>query len=163
MSDCPHGEDEKKCAALIDDELQAAPEQSSQTYRDFFTKNNEDVLAGEDEELMDSIDRKDVIEEEEYVTTEDDVNGNLTDVVSGREISSSKLKNSLVRSSNAFVPFNDRLDVNNYNDRGYLNVRKNGKWGKLCLDDTDHLLQQRQLSWSVEDLARAVCKAITYQ
>lgn len=157
VRDCPHGEDEKKCAALIDDEhLQP----SQQTYQEFFAKDDEHIF----QDHLTSIDRKD---------TDVDETGNLTDVVSGREISSSKLRNSLVRAGSSIradvkangplVRFSNRLEVNNYNDRGYLNVRKNGKWGKLCLDDTDNLLQQRQLSWTIEDLGRAVCKAITYQ
>lgn len=50
-----------------------------------------------------------------------------------------------------------------YNNNGYLSVRKNGKWGKLCLSDTDSILRERQAAWSIEDLAKAACKAITYQ
>lgn len=145
VRDCPHGEDEKKCAALIDDKPQATLERALPIYQEFFPSENV---------YEESIDRKD----EEL--------GNFTDMVSGREISSHKLKNGLVRNSikaDAFVKYNNRLDVNNYNDRGYLNVRKNGKWGKLCLSDSDNFNQQRQLSYTVEDLGRAVCKAITYQ
>lgn len=144
VRDCPHGEDEKKCAALIDDKPQTL-ERALPIYHEFFPYDFEEST---------NIDRKD-----EEVK-------NFTDVVSGRDISSSKLRNNLVRSSiktDAFVKYSNRLDVNNYNDRGYLNVRKNGKWGKLCLDDADNFTQQRHLSYTVEDLGRAVCKAITYQ
>lgn len=171
IRNCPYGEDEKKCAALIDDDLQLedSSKPSSQVYREFFTSGNEDIL--------EDIDRKDDNVEENQTTEEfleeELLEGNLTDVVSGREISSSKIRgnnNNLVSSIRAdvktegpFVRYNNRLEVNNFNDRGFLNVRKNGQWGKLCLSDADSLLQHRQLSWTIEDLGRAVCKAITYQ
>lgn len=163
VRDCPYGEDEKKCAALIDDEPQLEPHKNSQVYRQFFTKENEEIFG----ERLASTNRQN----SEYRTTEDaiETDGNLTDVFSGREISSSKVKNSLVRNSNSIradgqlVKLNKRLEINSFNGWGYLNVRKNGQWGRLCLSDTDNLLQQRQLSWSIEDLGRAVCKALTYQ
>ncbi|XP_001600824.4 uncharacterized protein LOC100116291 isoform X3 [Nasonia vitripennis] len=170
IRDCPYGEDEKKCAALIDDDLQLedSSKPSAQVYREFFTSGNEDIF--------EDIDRKDDNVEENHTTEEvleeELPEGNLRDVVSGREISSSKTRgnNNLVGSIRAdvktegpFAKYSNRLEVNNFNDRGFLNVRKNGQWGKLCLSDADSLLQRRQLSWTIEDLGRAVCKAITYQ
>ncbi|KAG7205829.1 hypothetical protein KM043_007770 [Ampulex compressa] len=99
----------------------------------------------------------------------DDRQTNPSASVSGREISSSS-KNGPHR-ENAFetnrkqVPtlFDSRKEINNYSDKGYLNVRKNGRWGKLCLSGMDNFLQERQAAWTIEDLGRAVCKAITYQ
>lgn len=89
--------------------------------------------------------------------------------VSSREISSNHLRNGLTPGKNDIrATENDRAfpiasiagaisreEIDNYNDNGYLSVRKNGKWGRLCLSDAD--------AWSVEDLARAACKAITYR
>ncbi|XP_063979971.1 uncharacterized protein LOC135163987 isoform X2 [Diachasmimorpha longicaudata] len=56
-----------------------------------------------------------------------------------------------------------RQEINAYRDRGFLSIRRNGKWGKLCLNGTDNLLEDRRTSWTIEDLGRAFCKAITYQ
>ncbi|XP_015111459.1 uncharacterized protein LOC107037419 [Diachasma alloeum] len=56
-----------------------------------------------------------------------------------------------------------RQEINGYRDQGFLSIRRNGKWGKLCLNGTDSLLEDRRTSWTVEDLGRAFCKAITYQ
>lgn len=93
--------------------------------------------------------------------------------VVGREINSG-LKNDLSGASkNSFLvstkigipegkPGNEK-EINSYSDRGFLSVRKNGKWGKLCLDGMDSLLEERRTMWTIEDLGRAVCKAITYQ
>ncbi|XP_076276162.1 uncharacterized protein LOC143207041 [Lasioglossum baleicum] len=96
---------------------------------------------------------------------------NATILVSGREISSNGKDllshgnsihlNTKKNGSTSVVNF--KKEINNYNEKGYINIRKNGKWGKLCLSGMDGLLQERQASWSIEDLGRAVCKAITYQ
>ncbi|XP_054014049.1 uncharacterized protein LOC128895470 isoform X1 [Hylaeus anthracinus] len=96
---------------------------------------------------------------------------NATILVSGREISSNAKDvlahgNSIhVNSKNneAMTTNNVKKEINNYNEKGYINIRKNGKWGKLCLSGMDDLLQERQATWTIEDLGRAVCKAITYQ
>ncbi|XP_031830880.2 uncharacterized protein LOC116426286 [Nomia melanderi] len=96
---------------------------------------------------------------------------NGTTHVSGREISSNT-KHVLTHGNSIHVntkkngstdTINFKKEINNYNEKGYINIRKNGKWGKLCLSGMDGLLQERQASWSIEDLGRAVCKAITYQ
>ncbi|XP_047358764.1 uncharacterized protein LOC124952644 isoform X1 [Vespa velutina] len=95
---------------------------------------------------------------------------NSPNLVSGREISLN-LRNSLVDRT-SFHAKEDSLitstqgfkkELNGYNDKGYLNIRKNGKWGKLCLNSTNNFRQEKQTTWSIEDLGRAVCKAITYQ
>ncbi|XP_076639718.1 uncharacterized protein LOC143351751 [Colletes latitarsis] len=91
-------------------------------------------------------------------------------LVSGREISSNG-KDVLTRGNSIHVNANEndatsanvKKEINNYNEEGYINIRKNGKWGKLCLSGMDTLLQERQATWTIEDLGRAVCKAITYQ
>ncbi|XP_033331814.2 uncharacterized protein LOC117223567 [Megalopta genalis] len=97
---------------------------------------------------------------------------NAATLVSGREISANAKDvlahgnsihlNPKKNGSSASV-VNFKKEINNYNEKGYINIRKNGKWGKLCLSGMDGLLQGRQASWSIEDLGRAVCKAITYQ
>ncbi|XP_076661645.1 uncharacterized protein LOC143365400 [Halictus rubicundus] len=96
-------------------------------------------------------------------------NHNATIHVSGREISSNG-KDMLAHGNSIHLNtkkngsvVNFKKEINNYNEKGYINIRKNGKWGKLCLSGMDGLLQGRQASWSIEDLGRAVCKAITYQ
>ncbi|XP_003707051.3 uncharacterized protein LOC100882162 isoform X1 [Megachile rotundata] len=91
-------------------------------------------------------------------------------LVSGREISSNT-KDILTRGNSIHVKtkendttaINFKKEINSYHEKGYLNIRKNGKWGKLCLNGMDDLLQERQAVWTIEDLGRAVCKAITYQ
>ncbi|XP_015183396.1 PREDICTED: uncharacterized protein LOC107070065 isoform X2 [Polistes dominula] len=96
---------------------------------------------------------------------------NLTYLVSGREISSN-LRNNLNSGTTSYhTKTNSAItsikgfekELNGYNDKGYLNIRKNGKWGKLCLNSTNSYDQERQTNWTIEDLGRAVCKAITYQ
>ncbi|EFN80032.1 Enteropeptidase [Harpegnathos saltator] len=104
---------------------------------------------------------------------EDEENGKITVAVSSREISSNLLRNGLTPGSGLRAESNrtfsiatatvPRGEVDSYNDNGYLSIRKNGKWGKLCLSDTDSILRERQAAWSIEDLAKAACKAITYQ
>ncbi|CAB0038382.1 unnamed protein product [Trichogramma brassicae] len=183
-SDCPNGEDEKKCAALIDEEI--LQPNLEQTYRHAFGDDLEDLLSDqpsladrmisdednadvENDDDDDSSSSLDAIVEDSLLRTDD----NLTDVVSGREIHKSKNRNNLLhpplstaktnsnQAAYSYAKYNYRPEVNNYNDRGFLSIRKNGKWGKLCL--SDELLQRRSLPWSIEDLGRAVCKTITYQ
>lgn len=42
-------------------------------------------------------------------------------------------------------------------------VRKYGKWGKLCLENFDSVVSKSNTFWSVKDLGKAVCKALTYR
>jgi len=42
-------------------------------------------------------------------------------------------------------------------------VRKQGRWGKLCLQNFDKVVARSQSEWKVADLGRAVCKAMTYR
>ncbi|XP_043673455.1 uncharacterized protein LOC122631607 [Vespula pensylvanica] len=95
---------------------------------------------------------------------------NSPNLVSGREISLN-LRNGLVDGTSFHAKEDSlitstqgfRKELNGYNDKGYLNIRKNGKWGKLCINSTNNFRQEKQTTWSIEDLGRAVCKAITYQ
>lgn len=114
--------------------------------------------------------RDNAIEEMRYV---DEHGKSATVVVSSREIPSDLLRNglnagnSLRSKSNRTFPMATthvaRKEIDDYNDNGYLSIRKNGKWGRLCLSDANSLLRERRALWSIEDLARAACKAITYQ
>lgn len=125
-----------------------------------------------DRNLLPQIDR------EESLRRKDE--SEVTFAASGREISSSALRNTLTRENdprvtetrgNRTFPASAifHREIESYNDKGYLSVRKNGKWGRLCLSDTfdkhDGPLRgkQRGNAWSMEDLAKAACKAITYQ
>ncbi|XP_069689200.1 uncharacterized protein [Periplaneta americana] len=49
-----------------------------------------------------------------------------------------------------------------YSPEGYLMVRKQGRWGKLCLQNFDNVVARSESTWEVADLGRAVCKAMTY-
>lgn len=190
IRDCPAGEDEKKCAALIDEKID--DENSDNTP----IRDTEKFPVDEDKKIVETPIDYDQLAVESLVlesstsqntrdsdeklsnTTESDFlsfsnDKNIThDVASGREINSHSKTN--LNSQNSFqtntkggsisfVKNSIRREVNNYNDRGFLHVRKNGKWGKLCLENIDSLILERQTSWTVEDLGRAVCKAITYQ
>jgi hypothetical protein len=45
-----------------------------------------------------------------------------------------------------------------YNKNGHLMVRKKGVWGKLCVETFNSVVSH----WEVSDLAKAVCKALTF-
>ncbi|XP_076246461.1 uncharacterized protein LOC143186639 [Calliopsis andreniformis] len=115
------------------------------------------------------VNKNDSVIEEEIVTSHHKPSKVKT-LVSGREISSNA-KGILPHTNSIHVNtkkndssmINVKKEINNYNEKGYINIRKNGKWGKLCLSGMDDLLQERQATWTIEDLGRAVCKAITYQ
>lgn len=210
FTDCPEGEDEKKCTALIEDDTILHYEKDITLAGNM---NNSDAtvtkgvyLSPKNVPEMQSSSNKDAIFDQEAVEssilesttlslfkdnseTEKMINSeselaikqgthfdnhehlNGTTYVSGREISSNA-KDVLTHGNSIHVntkkngstdTINFKKEINNYNEKGYINIRKNGKWGKLCLSGMDGLLQERQASWSIEDLGRAVCKAITYQ
>lgn len=50
-----------------------------------------------------------------------------------------------------------------YQPEGYMMVRRRGRWGPLCLDNFETLVRQTGTSWSVQELGRAVCSALTYK
>jgi len=210
FSDCPSDEDEKKCTALIDDELQERIISESSSTEHLPTNDNHsesEKIAKEshlDQEAIESsiidtttlyvlpndpqfekltTDKNLLPQIEKLVQRKDADKSEITVAVSSREISSSAPRNALTENnpyaseskSNRTFPTNvaSRKEIEysyrrlsyNYNDKGYLSVRKNGKWGKLCLNDTNDPSQerQRQNMWSIEDLAKAACKAVTYQ
>lgn len=212
-TDCPGGEDEKKCAALIEDDSTLNYEETNTFAKDdnnpgtivtedvhpssqghlseIESTTDKDILLYDQEAVESSIlesttlhasFQDDNIRLEKIVSTKDEsmmrektflnngerVNGSSTILVSGREISSNAKnilphENSIHLNAKNASMINSKKEINNYNEKGYLNIRKNGKWGKLCLNGMDHLLQERQTAWTIEDLGRAVCKAITYQ
>lgn len=42
-------------------------------------------------------------------------------------------------------------------------VRKNGTWGKLCVDNFDNVVSKSRISWEIDDLGKALCKSMTYK
>lgn len=202
FTDCPGGEDEKKCAALIEDdamlnyytknafpnsenrnpgivttEYKDFTETESSTNRDIFDQEAVESFISESTTLRATF--KTDVQLEKIISTKDTMKESLFDnrehsktaaLVSGREISSNT-KDILTRGNSIHVnakkndttAINFKKEINSYHEKGYLNIRKNGKWGKLCLNGMDDLLQERQAIWTIEDLGRAVCKAITYQ
>ena len=42
-------------------------------------------------------------------------------------------------------------------------VRKNGLWGRLCVENLDKNYAKAALDWTVLDLGYAVCKYLTFQ
>lgn len=110
----------------------------------------------------------------DMISQNDTETGTTEEVVSRREITTGNKKSSII-STNSFDTSDKDLgirgssinvrrnEIDDYNNKGFLSVRKNGKWGKLCLAGMDNLLERKKTIWTVEDLGRAVCKAITYQ
>lgn len=96
-------------------------------------------------------------------------------VASSRETSSNILRNDLIPANILHAKSNRTLstanaasrneEINSYNNKGFLTIRQNGKWGKLCLkkSDTNDFSEAQRSTLSTEDLARSACKAITYQ
>ncbi|XP_018318375.1 uncharacterized protein [Mycetomoellerius zeteki] len=112
---------------------------------------------------------------QELARNRDVEESNIEVAVSSRETSSNVLRNGLISGNNLHAKDNrtfpvakvyNNNEIDNYNNKGILSIRKNGKWGKLCFINTNSLTQEqsaRQVTWSIEDLAKAACKAITYQ
>jgi len=50
-----------------------------------------------------------------------------------------------------------------YQEAGLLLVRKRGVWGRLCVDQLRAGGRQSRSRWGMEELGRAVCKALTYK
>lgn len=42
-------------------------------------------------------------------------------------------------------------------------IRKQGVWGKFCVQNFDQVISKSKISWQFEDLGRAVCKTMTYE
>ncbi|XP_043287409.1 uncharacterized protein [Venturia canescens] len=187
FKDCPSGEDEKKCAALIDDdEMTNIVEKRISTSLEFVTEpiystEPKSYEFYEEETREKPSEHSDIPEDQDAVesailetTTFRIVVENSPDskkLALGREISGTS-KNRADHSANSIRPTkidnsferNEiRNEINGYSDRGFLSIRKNGKWGKLCLTGMDNLLEEKRTIWTIEDLGRAVCKAVTYQ
>lgn len=200
FSDCPGGEDEKKCTALINDEEEDITKLISQinlVSMENLSKNHSEKDSHLDQAIESSIIDTTTLhilpddrESERLMNDKNSLSPKLINqestqdrnaeeskvvvAVSSRETSSHVLMNGLIPGNNLHVEINRTFPVNvynkeidNYNNKGYLSIRKNGKWGKLCLaNNTNNLSQERharRITWSIEDLAKAACKAITYQ
>ncbi|XP_030746349.1 uncharacterized protein LOC115875103 isoform X2 [Sitophilus oryzae] len=50
-----------------------------------------------------------------------------------------------------------------YYSQGYLMVRKQGNWGKLCVDNFRNIVSNSTITWRITDLGKAICKSMTYQ
>lgn len=197
FSDCPGGEDEKKCTALIDDEPEEdiAKPRIDLVSTENLSKNHSEkshldqamessvidtttlyILPDDlqSEKLMNaknSLSPK--LINEESARNRDAEESKIVVAVSSRETLSNILRNGLTPGNNfknnrSFPVANVyNKEIDNYNNYGYLSIRKNGIWGKLCLADTNSLPSQernaRRITWSIEDLAKTACKAITYQ
>lgn len=199
FSDCPGGEDEKKCTALIDESEEDITESRIDLVStENLSRNHPEMI--KDPHLVQAIESSiidtttlyvlpDDLQSEKLMNNKSNLSPKLIDrelarnrhaeesevvvAVSSRETSSNVLRNGLtsgnnLRPKNGLFPANNLLvynkEIDNYNNRGYLSVRKNGVWGKLCLANS--LTQERhsrRIIWSIEDLAKAACKAITYQ
>ncbi|XP_032677716.1 uncharacterized protein LOC116847141 isoform X2 [Odontomachus brunneus] len=172
ISDCAGGEDEKKCTALIDDEPEENMDvlvSTRNTSTDYFIESERTAKEPHfDQEAVESI----IVDtttlyDFSYDSRSEKPKDEKSNLSSKSIDQESTLKNRdaegtryIEENAIATVP---REEIDSYNNNGYLNIRKNGKWGKLCLSDTDSVLQERQAAWSIEDLAKAACKAITYQ
>ncbi|XP_023289826.1 uncharacterized protein LOC105698698 [Orussus abietinus] len=192
FKDCPGGDDEKRCAALIEDSESSSgdaeipstlPEEIRQpgaglerrevlpwraeTARDREAVDSETKGSSEGAGRITGSEASkgtprpgEILDRLPEDTGEDSVAG-----VSGREISENAKKNHVLRANGPPLGGVDVVprEANGYGSNGFLSVRKNGKWGKLCLGGMENLLQERRAIWTIEDLGRAVCKAITYR
>lgn len=191
--DCPGGDDEKKCAALIEDEKDGNPvdfngskrlkeidEKIGDKIQDKVDENlNKFRMSGEqDSKELSSIESTTIrliphFDKRAEKSTNQAGFVEKSAKVVGREIPSSSKNDLTGNSANGFHvsqkmgvvvgKTGNVKEINGYSDRGFLSVRKNGKWGKLCLNGMEHLMEERRALWTIEDLGRAVCKAITYQ
>ncbi|XP_065567491.1 uncharacterized protein LOC136031714 isoform X2 [Artemia franciscana] len=50
-----------------------------------------------------------------------------------------------------------------YSESGFLMVRRDGRWGKLCADNVDVVSNSEEEKWKLEDLGKAVCSSLTYR
>lgn len=204
FSDCPGGEDEKQCTALIDDEENIAESRIDLVLTKNSSKNHSETIKRLDQVierdsessvterdtttlyiLPDNLQSERLINDknglssklinQELARNRDVEESNIEVAVSSRETSSNVLRNGLISGNNLHAKDNrtfpvakvyNNNEIDNYNNKGILSIRKNGKWGKLCFINTNSLTQEqsaRQVTWSIEDLAKAACKAITYQ
>ncbi|XP_024086274.1 serine protease nudel-like [Cimex lectularius] len=50
-----------------------------------------------------------------------------------------------------------------YYPNGYLMVKKEGEWGKMCLQNFDNVISKSKTDWSLQDLGQSVCKTLSYK
>ena len=50
-----------------------------------------------------------------------------------------------------------------YSASGFLMVRREGRWGKLCMQNFESAVSKLRESFQVNDLGRAVCKELTFK
>lgn len=201
FNDCPGGEDEKKCTALIDNEPEEAIAKprinlvSTENLLKSHSEKESHLDQAIESSIVDTTTLRvlsDNLESERLIMND---NNNSSSKLINQEsrnrdaeeskvvvgVSSRETPSNVLRRNNDLTPENNlrvknnstfpianvyNKEIDNYNNKGYLSVRKNGVWGKLCLADTNNLTQERQarrITWSIEDLAKAACKAITYQ
>jgi hypothetical protein len=46
---------------------------------------------------------------------------------------------------------------------GLLMVRKEGEWGKMCLQNFENLISKSKLDWNIMDLGQSVCRTMTFR
>ena len=50
-----------------------------------------------------------------------------------------------------------------YSSSGYLMVRRQGRWGKLCMQNFESTVGSLRDSFEIPDLGRAVCRELTFK
>lgn len=60
-------------------------------------------------------------------------------------------------------PSREEAETFSYHQNGYLMVRKNGSWGKLCIDNFNSFSKNSETGWKISDLGKSVCKALTFR
>ncbi|XP_073993625.1 uncharacterized protein isoform X2 [Rhodnius prolixus] len=61
------------------------------------------------------------------------------------------------------APSLEMANDKNYYPEGYLMVRKEGEWGKMCMQSFDNVISKSKTDWSIDDLGESVCKSLTYR
>ena len=47
--------------------------------------------------------------------------------------------------------------------KGYLMVRREGRWGKLCMQNFESVVDKLRQSLQINDLGKAICKELTFK
>lgn len=56
----------------------------------------------------------------------------------------------------------DSTEEMSYSNSGYLMVRREGRWGKLCMQNFETAVEKLRQSFQVNDLGKAVCRELTF-
>ncbi|XP_075232410.1 uncharacterized protein LOC142330835 [Lycorma delicatula] len=59
------------------------------------------------------------------------------------------------------APSTEQADDMTYHSKGYLMVRKEGEWGKLCLQNLKNATNFKT-NWTIPDVGQEICKTMTY-